>query len=257
MAVRVTLHYFDDGAKEGTNFGDALSPFLVSRLSGAPVRKVHPAYAELSATGSILYPGILWGRRTLKARIREWLVPSLKIWGSGFVSDVDGKSLGERIRATRVVAVRGQLTRRILVDGGFAAEDAVLGDPGLLYPMLLKVMPEKRYDLGVIPHYTDRKLAQKVDGHVIDVLNPDPFKTLEEIAACRRVVSSSLHGLVVAHALGIPAAYARAEEIDDFKFRDYFSAFEMELPHEGDFVIIPHEKVEAVKARLLKTFPYA
>lgn len=257
MAVSITLHYFDDGTEEGRNFGDALSPLLVSRLSGFPVRKAHPAYAELCATGSILYPGTFWGKKTLKSRVREWMAPNLTIWGSGFVTTLDGKSAGERIRSTRVVAVRGQLTKQILMDGGYAAEGAVLGDPGLLYPMLLDAMPEKRYELGVIPHYTDQVLKRKTEGHVIAVLDEDPFKTLEEIAACHRVVSSSLHGLVVAHALGIPAAYAKVEGIDDFKFRDYFSAFEMGLPQEGDFVIIPHEKVAAVKARLLKTFPYA
>ena len=80
--------------------------------------------------------------------------------------------------------------------------------------------------------------------------------TLKEIAACRRVVSSSLHGLVVAHSLGVPAAFVRAEGIDDFKFRDYFSAFDMELPCEGEFVVIPEKKIEAVKAALLKTFPF-
>lgn len=257
MAVRITLHYFDDGAEEGRNFGDALSPLLVSRLSGFPVRKAHPAYAELSATGSILYPGTFWGKKTLKSRVREWMAPSLTIWGSGFSMALDGKATGERIRSTRIVAVRGQLTKQILVDGGYAAEGAVLGDPGLLYPMLLDALPEKRYELGIVPHYADQVLKRKTEGHVIDVLNEDPLKTLEEIAACRRVVSSSLHGLVVAHALGIPAAYAKAEGIDNFKFRDYFSVFEMELPQEGDFVIIPHEKMEAVKARILKTFPYA
>lgn len=253
----IRLHYFDDGERTGCNFGDALSPLLVARLSGMFARRTHPAYAELSATGSILYPGNLWGKKTLKIRIRELLASRLTIWGSGFAMALDGKATGERIRSTRIVAVRGLLTKQILADGGYAAENAVLGDPGLLYPMLLDAVPEKRYELGIVPHYADQVLKRKTEGHVIDVLNEDPLKTLEEIAACRRVVSSSLHGLVVAHALGIPAAYARAEGIDDFKFRDYFSAFEMGLPQEGDFVIIPHEKMEAVKTRLLKTFPYA
>jgi len=49
-----------------------------------------------------------------------------------------------------------------------------------------------------------------------------------EISKCEAVLSSSLHGLVVADSFGIPNRRAVASDLltgGDYKFRDYYSAF--------------------------------
>ena len=55
------------------------------------------------------------------------------------------------------------------------------------------------------------------------------MQVIHEIACCKFIISSSLHGLIIAHSLGIPTV---AFEIQDtplrggrFKFRDYYSAY--------------------------------
>ena len=51
-------------------------------------------------------------------------------------------------------------------------------------------------------------------------------RTVREIAACRVVVTTSLHGLVTADAFGIPAVWTTLDPPlggGDFKFRDYES----------------------------------
>ena len=52
----------------------------------------------------------------------------------------------------------------------------------------------------------------------------DAMETLRAIGECEMIASSSLHGLIVADALGIPnwrVSFARELKGGDFKFRDY------------------------------------
>lgn len=254
MAIR--LHYFCGSEAEGRNFGDALSPLLVSRLSGRNVILAHFSWAELSAVGSILYYDCLWGCRTLKVAIRELLAPRVCIWGSGFHMQPCLSECGACLRKTDICAVRGALTLDVLRKGGYDTGHAVLGDPGILYAMLLDSLPPKKYALGIVPHYADGELGRGLDGHYIDVLASDPLATLKEIASCEKIVTSSLHALIVAHSLGIPVRLLKAKAIDDFKFRDYFSAYSMDVPDSRDYHVITADKVAAMKSRLLTAFPY-
>jgi hypothetical protein len=59
---------------------------------------------------------------------------------------------------------------------------------------------------------------------------------LEGIGACEAILSSSLHGLIVADSLGIPNHWMELNRGPEpvsgagFKFRDYYSAFDMDPP---------------------------
>jgi pyruvyltransferase len=78
-------------------------------------------------------------------------------------------------------------------------------------------------------HYIDIDLAPCVqaaypDVHMIDV-TAEPAQVMCEIARCSTVISSSLHGLVAAEALGIPAAWVVLSDRvagGTFKFHDYY-----------------------------------
>ncbi len=57
---------------------------------------------------------------------------------------------------------------------------------------------------------------------------------IDELVACDLIVSSSLHGLVVAIAFGKPVIWAEFTYLpigDGFKFRDFFSIFDEECPN--------------------------
>lgn len=109
-----------------------------------------------------------------------------------------------------------------------------MGDGGLLYPLLLKKEPAKKYPVGIIPHYRDQTLpavkelaARFKNAVIIDVLD-EPLKVLEQIASCEKILSSSLHGLIVADALEIPNRHVHFSgnvRGNGFKFRDYYSVF--------------------------------
>jgi len=68
--------------------------------------------------------------------------------------------------------------------------------------------------------------------NVIDILNKDPLEVARQIASCRKIVSSSLHGIIAAHAYGIPAAWVEFSNQlagDGIKFADHFASVSSEL----------------------------
>src|SRR5690606_29993059 len=86
-----------------------------------------------------------------------------------------------------------------------------LGDPGLLAAHWWegRAKPAKHYRLGVIPHYVDK--AHPIVSHlskmqgvcVIDVF-ADVEEVMRSIQQCDFVISSSMHGLIVSDAFGVP-----------------------------------------------------
>ena len=205
------------------NFGDYLSPLLVEMVATKPVVYAPIHKADMMAIGSIL-------PRERKAR-RFFLPRRLHIWGPG--TDAPGKSFSSRhhyhaLRGLKsceqVVGLRGSLA---------------LGDPGLLAEHWWsgRAKPDKRYRVGLIPHYVDRdnpyvQMAAKLPGvHLIDVFWPVE-EVLRAIQSCDFILSSSMHGLIVADAFSVTNRRVRlsAGLISDFKFVDYYSAFSLAEP---------------------------
>jgi pyruvyltransferase len=147
-----------------------------------------------------------------------------RVWGSGFIRE------GELVQGPprSVHAVRGPLSRQALLKQGIKCPE-IYGDPALLLPRFFKPVVEQRHRIGIVPHYIDKSnpvLAQFVDSAEVTIL--DIESGLEEfvrsMSACSVVLSSSLHGLICAHAYGIPAAWISLSEKvigGSFKFRDY------------------------------------
>lgn len=147
--------------------------------------------------------------------------------------------------------VRGKLTRASIIEQGGKCPE-VFGDPALLLPLICDES-KKEYDVGIIPHYVDYDYARSKfpNYKVINLLNSNPLDVSREITKCRSVISSSLHGIVCAHAYGIPAAWTKFSNSlkgDDVKFYDHYSAVNLPLtlstlddPHftVADFDITP------------------
>ena len=69
---------------------------------------------------------------------------------------------------------------------------------------------------------------------------------------CEAIVSSSLHGIIVAHAYGIPAVWQRFSDKlfgDDIKFRDYLESVQLQ-PYTPE--IINKELDDMALIKLLK-----
>lgn len=213
--------FWSGGNNRMINYGDELSAVIVGALGHREVVYSNAASADLAAIGSILH-GVCrrqW-RRFFYGRVQP-----IVLWGTG---SIRSRSLNVKPRLD-VRALRGPRTLELLSPNATMP----FGDPGLLAPMLLDgAAPiKKSIRWGIIPHVVDmenplvRRLAAE-NGHskIIDLRNPDLISTTRQIAECDFVISSSLHGLVVADAFSVPNIRARfSNQIagGDWKFTDY------------------------------------
>lgn len=186
------------------NFGDLLGPVIARRIvEEAGLRPLSSRTARLLTVGSIM--GLAEDRDV--------------IWGTGVNGKVSVES--HRFTALDVRAVRGPRTASFLRARGIDVPD-VFGDPALLIP---KLYPEwvdkpKRRKLGVLPNFHDLDIYR---GHSA-LISPlaSPARVIETILECERVVASSLHGVIIAEAFGIPAVAIESGVEHPFKYRDYF-----------------------------------
>ena len=119
----------------------------------------------------------------------------------------------------------------------------VYGDPALLLPKLIPNTVTKKYELGIIPHYVDyEKVVQQFSNDpkikVINLMTDDIVKTTHEILTCKKIISSSLHGVIVSQAYHIPALWVKFSNKlagDNVKFYDYFESIGLHYPNEIDF----------------------
>ena len=208
------------------NFGDDISPLTVEYVLGRKVQWAPIHSCDLVAIGSLLEKVIRKSyRRPFAGR---W---SLRIWGTGFIRP------GHEISAPLLhcLAVRGTMTRERLR----LPVTVPVGDPGLLIREVVKFRRAKRWRWVIVPHRVDRchpavkaTQEQTPNSEIID-LSGDPTDIVSQIAAAEFVLSSSLHGIVTANALGIPCLWATISGKvvgNSWKFADHFSSLGVETP---------------------------
>lgn len=194
------------------NFGDCLQPYILRHYGFTPVY-CPQARSDVVLCGSIL----------------QWLPKDYK----GIIIGTGGEDIKYEFSQAKVVGVRGHRTLRNFPNG---AGGEVVGDPGLI---MNKVFPGglgKKYKLGLVPHFADRdhpivRLWMQKFGPscaMIDVLRPVP-EVIEGIKSCEYILSSSLHGLVVADAFCIPnRRFVIRGSVPagfyDYKYNDYCSS---------------------------------
>jgi pyruvyltransferase len=189
------------------NVGDAISPILTEAATSGP----RPVWVTANFQGKLLSTGSILG--ALRAND--------SVWGSG---SIDGHPIDVPPGVT-FLAVRGPLTRAAIR----ADVPEVYGDPALLLPDCYRPATRKRFAVGIIPHYVDRVAFQRPRDPsiaLIDVRHPWQ-EVVTRILECETIVSSSLHGIILAEAYGIPASWIQVSENitgGTFKFHDYLLA---------------------------------
>ncbi|MCQ2410644.1 MAG: polysaccharide pyruvyl transferase family protein [Elusimicrobiaceae bacterium] len=222
---------------DGGNFGDLLARYVVEKLSGKKtVKYAGENIYHLCTVGSLL------GRNEMCAKA--------VVWGSGFLSPQ--KQL-YKIMLTKFkqwlrgktgkpiyLAVRGAKTREIVLRAGYTCP-AVYADPALILPCLYSPTVNKKFKLGIVLHWKQEKFAS-LFSHLEGVKLIPIYRKYEEIHRfieeeneCEYILSSSLHGLIIADAYKIPCVrlkiaehpIATSEKKDDFKFEDYLSGLNL------------------------------
>ena len=202
------------------NFGDALSQIVTAHASGREVVHASPRDAEIFAVGSILQIA----RRVYGKPQRPDMRPV--IWGSGMMAPIRAAFLEH----VDVAMVRGPITAQLL-----GLDTELYGDPGLLTAEALG--PVERHDkTGLLLHHSQlghpeiKKLIETEPSiEYIDV-RKGPEEVCRAIGACRHVISSSLHGLIVADSYGVPNTWLDPMKHGRLKYYDYAASIARPMP---------------------------
>ena len=189
------------------NFGDLLGPLVVNRVLARHGLESARGLRDctLFSVGSVLH----------------FAQEGDVVWGSGVNGKVPDGSY--TFRSLDVRAVRGPLTREFLQSRGLEVP-TTFGDPALLLPTLAPELfaaaPRDQHAITVVPNFNDIGAY----GGEPDVLDPrSPLDVcLRRIAGSRLVVGSSLHAIIVAESLGIPARVIASGAEHPFKYEDYY-----------------------------------
>jgi pyruvyltransferase len=203
--------------KKHENFGDLLGKYLVEKISKKTVVWALPSKFSLWNYFEPIYVTI----GSILANVNENCI----VWGSGIISK------DYVIKKAKFIAVRGPQTRKHLVNQGFEVPE-IYGDPALLLPDFYSPNINKIYKYGVVPHYNDYKLISQLykdqkDILVIDLMTNNIEVVTDLILQCEKIISTSLHGLIVSHAYRIPAIWVQFSNKlfgDGIKFLDYFES---------------------------------
>lgn len=218
-STRVNLMYY-----RIRNWGDLINPELVAALGAK--------YNDIDIDLKNHYLGnYTMDYQLVIGSVLQHADASTRVWGSGLISP----ALGESFTVKSVHAVRGPKTRAALINKGIDCPE-VYGDPALLMPFVFPNKQQKEYKLGIIlhnDHSTDEisdKLVEDPDVLIIS-LRGSFHKVLDQILSCENIASSSLHGLIVPEAYGIPTKrLILGNQLygGDFKFMDYYQSINVE-----------------------------
>jgi hypothetical protein len=244
MADDIRLYWWSEifiQKKDRENYGDLLGKYLVEKISGKKITWLR---------ANRFYFKNLWRPVFVTVgSVLEHIGSRCTVWGSG-ISHREAQ-----IAKATFTAVRGPLSRKRILDLGHGCPE-VYGDPALLLPLFYQPKTNKKFKLGIVPHIIDFKhvielFKNDTDIKVIDFMTNDIEKTTKELCSCEKILSSSLHGVIVAHAYRIPAVqvfFSHKIYGDGVKYHDYFLSVGLEGydPHFVDKVWSLEEGVDHV-----------
>ena len=247
------------------NLGDEIGWAICREVSQRDIVRADLSECELISIGSIL-SAVYW-----KSSLSTRQTPCY-VWGSGLMAPEFVKPNDKII----VKSVRGHLTR-CLVD---SVRTLPIGDPGILASDVWAKAATPTHAVGIIPHWSQidsplfAELAEKIPGStIIDMTNTDVADTMKRLSSCEAIISTSLHGLILADSYQIPNVWMKTKDIHkgkSWKFYDYFSSIGRDRFDQVDvmghidsinkgsrsiFSSHHHKNVSALKSTVAKAFP--
>lgn len=204
------------------NWGDDINKYFIESISHLKVKDVTP---------SLFYKLLpIKGYSCIGSIIGNFKADNYEVWGSGIIEENHELESSPK----KVYSVRGPFTRRELLKNGIHCPEKY-GDPALLISRYYRPSFEKIYELGIIPHYTDIDnptlksfCNHHPKVHIIKMQGYNDWHDIpQEICSCKKIISSSLHGLIISDSYRVPNAWVRfSDQIigGKFKYLDYFSS---------------------------------
>lgn len=213
------------------NWGDDINYYFIKEMTGLPVITIYNfrlarklKFKNYLCIGSLLgMPGYV-NKNTI-------------VWGSGSFGEIKGEI------PRKICSVRGKLTRKILLEKGVDCPERY-GDPALLLPKFYKPQLSdskiSHFKIGIIPHVIDldHPVVEEIrkEHPEILIIDLEHYKkwtdVIDQICSCEMILSSSLHGLIVSDAYGIPNCWiglSRNLLGGYFKYQDYGSSVNRKL----------------------------
>lgn len=222
------------------NFGDALTPYLIEKISGLDVvsvkfnSKPSPFMVTGSILGSSIHRGMVWGN------------------GCAFEQDLDPDCFASPSDEFKIFATRGLLSKELVEKSGH--RPLAYGDPGILLPRFYTPTIAKKYKLGIICSWVDydqvveQYAKESADITVINSMGPVEY-IIDRICECETIAASTLHGFIAAVAYAIPCLLVKFSDKmvgDGFKYRDFYTC--LDLP----FIMLDLRKVVIDTDELIK-----
>lgn len=192
------------------NLGDIINPYIIEKITGK-IPRYTTINSRLICIGSII----------------KFAKDNDIVWGTG-ASAIDNPIN----KKANYLGVRGPITRDLVINAGGEC-DEIYGDPAWILPYIFKPSINKKYKLGVITHWIHDEYNFKLSSDVKRIsIRRIGYGEIEEFITemneCEAILSTSLHGVIIANAYQIPVKYCSlknsAKDIhgDGIKFKDYF-----------------------------------
>ena len=202
------------------NMGDWLSPYIIHKLTGFSVAYANCSDSNLISLGSI-------GRYIRKPHV---------VWGTGMSTKET-----ELCPSANYLALRGPHTAQALRKAGGPAID-LFGDPGILLNSIYKPKTIRNSSTyAVVRHFVhqDAPILFDEDIKEVNILLSNPYDLenfIDQLYACKGVITTSLHVTIICHAYKIPCRLVRINNAtrqvhgDGIKYKDYFEGMRMRTP---------------------------
>ena len=253
---RVNLHrFFAEENGEHKNLGDYLSKVVVEWMLAQKHLSLDTwvdGKRDIYAIGSIL----LMGHQ------------NTTVWGTGMPfepSKIRGLFHNRYCRKLDIRAVRGPLTRQTLLKLGHECPE-IYGDPAILMPLIYTPKRrEKIINRLIIPHFSMENMAAADQdcGQILSMKTNDYQYVIDTICSSEVVISSSLHGIILAEAYGVPAIFFQDRpERFNYKYADWYLSTGREMcVYAGVSEArtkrpMPLPNVNEMQQKLMNAFPY-
>lgn len=240
------------------NLGDMLSPVIfeyMCKYYNLDMAQKVDKTKHIYAVGSILFfenqDATVWGTGSLHA---------IQCNINNFIHQ-------KMIRRLDVRAVRGPLTRTNLQRVGVSCPP-IYGDPAVLMPLIYDPIRNEQKRIVVLSHLNDNCGNEPNDSKdliISNTITSDWKKMIDIIASAKFVISSSLHGIILAESYGVPAVLLRPQtDTELFKYMDYYlgtgrenipvvRTIEQGICYDFDKLVMPDLK--KIQIRLIRSFP--
>lgn len=244
--------------QEQQNLGDMISPVVYDYMCdyyNLDKDKKTERTKHIYAIGSILF----------------FENQDVTVWGTGALHELEQNMntiFHQRIlRKIDARAVRGPLTRKCLRKVGIKCPE-IYGDPAMIMPLIYRPEVERGKKILILTHLKDTNDINTLkDTNIIvrNTISSEWRDLIDLIVGAKFVITSSLHGIILAESYGVPAVLlAPKKENDLFKYKDYYFGTERtEIPvvnsfEEGiafNFGRWQAPDIQKIQERLIKAFP--